>query len=96
MQDGLFLAVKEMHPSFESLEIFDAPSLQSSAMNVHYDTSFRSILEDDSISSTSKVHIHYYLGKGARLWLVVRPSIYSFCITHYIFISLLCFRFDLI
>jgi hypothetical protein len=85
-----------MHPSFESLEIFDAPSLQASVMNVHHDTSFRSILMDDSIFSTSKARICYYSGKGAKLWLVARPSICSFCIAHFTFTSVLRFCLDLI
>jgi hypothetical protein len=65
-------------------------------MDIHHDTSFKSILEDDSISSTSRAHIHYCLGKGARLWLVVRPSIYSFHITHFTFTLALNFCLDLI
>jgi hypothetical protein len=37
-----------MHPSFESLTIINAPSLQTFFMDIHHDTSFRFILEDDS------------------------------------------------
>ncbi len=46
--------------------------------------------------STSRAHICFCLGKGARLWLVVRPCIRSFCIAHSTFILVLCFHFDLI
>jgi hypothetical protein len=63
-QDGLPLTAKEMHPSFESLEVSGAPSLQAPLMNVHHDTSLRFILEDDSISSTSKAYIRSYSSKG--------------------------------
>jgi hypothetical protein len=40
-------------------------------MDFHHDTSLRSILEDDSISLTSRAHICFCLGKGTMLWLVV-------------------------
>ncbi len=72
-----------MNPSFEGLVI-------------HHDSSFRSILEDDPISSTFKAHIHFCSSKGSGLWLIVKPSIYSFHITHFIFTSTLHFHFDLI
>jgi len=75
MQDGLFLVAREMHLSFESLVVIGPPSLHAYLMDIHHDTSLRFILEDDSISSTSKACIHSCLGKGAWLWLVVRPSI---------------------
>jgi hypothetical protein len=65
-------------------------------MDTHHDTSFRFILEDDFIPSTSKARIHFCSGKGARLWLVAKPSICSFCITHFIFTLVLCFRLGLI
>jgi hypothetical protein len=65
-------------------------------MDIHHNTSFRSsILEDDSISSTSKAHICICSGKRSALWLIIKPSIYSFCITHFIFTSMLHFRFNL-
>jgi hypothetical protein len=35
-------------------------------MDIHCDTSFRSILENYSISSTSRAHILSYLGKGGK------------------------------
>jgi hypothetical protein len=35
-------------------------------MDIHHDTSFRSILEDDSISFTFKVHICFCSSKGVR------------------------------
>ncbi len=65
-------------------------------MDIHHDTSLRFILEGDSISSTSKVRICFCLGKGARLWLVIRPSIYSFRMAHFTFTSTFCFHFGLI
>ncbi len=65
-------------------------------MDYHHDTSLKSILEDNSISSTSRTHIHSGSGKGAWLWLVVRPFIDSFHITHFIFTLTLHFRLDLI
>jgi hypothetical protein len=85
-----------MHPSFENLAIFDTPSLHASLMDIHHNTSLRSILEDDYISSTFKTHIPFCLSKGVGLWLVVKPFIYSFCITHFIFSSMLHFCFSLI
>ncbi len=85
-----------MHPSFESLVVINAPSLQTSLMDIHHDTSLKSILEDDSISSTFKAHIHFCLGKGLGLWLVVRPSICLFHITHFTFTLALCFCLGLI
>jgi hypothetical protein len=46
-------------------------------MDIHHDTSFRSILEDDSISFISKSCIHFCLGKGGKV-MVDYWSIYSF------------------
>jgi hypothetical protein len=85
-----------MHHSIEKLAIFNVPSLHASLMDTHHDTSSRSILEDDFISLTSKADVCFCSSKGVDLWLVVRPSIYSFCITHYIFILALHFQFNLI
>ncbi len=65
-------------------------------MDIHHDTSFRSILEGDSISSTFKSHICSCSSKGARLWLIIKPFICSFRITHFTFISMLRFRLSLI
>jgi hypothetical protein len=96
MQDDLLLAAREMHPSFESLVVTGAPSLQASLMDFHHNTSLRFILEDDSIRSTSKTCIRSCASKGVGLWLVARPSIHLFHITHFIFISTLCFCFGLI
>ncbi len=53
-------------------------------------------MEDDFISSASRARIHSRLGKGARLWSVVMSSIHLFRITHFTFISTLCFHFGLI
>jgi hypothetical protein len=65
-------------------------------MDFHHDTSLGSILEDDSISSTSRTCIRFCLGERASLWLVGKPSIYSFHIAHSTFTSTLCFRLSLI
>ncbi len=54
------------------------------------------ILKDDSIFLASRARICSYSGKGVGLWLVARPSICSFSITHSIFISTLCFPLNLI
>jgi succinate dehydrogenase hydrophobic anchor subunit len=96
MQDGLPSVVREMHPSFKSLTITNALSLYVYLMDVHHETSLRSILEDDSISSTSRACICSCLGKGERLWLIVRPSICLFHIAHSIFILVLPFHLGLI
>ncbi len=64
MWDDFSPTAKKMHFSFEGLAITNTPSLHVSSMDIHHDTSFRSILEDDSISSTSKARIRSYLGKG--------------------------------
>ncbi len=85
-----------MHTSFESLTIISPPSLQAYLMDIHHDTSLGSILEDDSISSTFKTCIHSCLGKGVGLWLIVRPSIYSFHIAHSTFTSALHFHLGFI
>jgi hypothetical protein len=65
-------------------------------MDIHHDTSFRFILEDDSISSTSRTCIRYCSSKGTGLWLIVRPFICSFHIAHFTFISMLHFHLSLI
>jgi hypothetical protein len=67
-----------------------------SLMDIHHNTSFESILEDDSIFSTFKAYICSCLGKGAGLWLIVKPSIYSFWIAHFTFTLTLHFCFSLI
>jgi hypothetical protein len=85
-----------MHLSFESLAIIDAPNLQAFFMDLHHNTSLKSILEDDSISSTSRVRICFCLRKVAGLWLVVRLFICSFHIAHFSFASTFCFCFNLI
>ncbi len=85
-----------MHPSFESLAITNAPCLHASLINFHHDTSLRSILEDDSISSTSKACIHFCSGKGTGPWLVAKPCMCSFHIAHFTFTSMLRFHLNLI
>jgi len=95
-QDGFPPATKDMHLSFECLTITRTPSLQASLMDFHHDTSLKSILQDDSISSTSKANICSCLSKGVGLWSVVRPFICLFRIAHSIFTSVLHFCFGLI
>jgi hypothetical protein len=85
-----------MHPFFKSLAITNTLGLQVSLMDIHHDTSLKSILEDDFISSTSKIHIRFCSGKGAKLWLITRPYICLFHITHSTFISMLHFHLSLI
>jgi hypothetical protein len=80
-----------MHPFFYSLTVVSTPSLHAFFMNIHHDTSFNSILEDDSILSSSRACIHSCLGKGSRLWLVAKPPICSFSITHSTFTLVLHF-----
>jgi hypothetical protein len=65
-------------------------------MDFHHNTSLKSILEKDSISSSSKAHIRSCLGKGVGIWLVDKPSICLFRIIHFSFILALRFRFGLI
>jgi hypothetical protein len=81
---------------FESLVVITASGLQAPWMDIHHNTSFRSILKDDSISSSSKACIHSCSSKGARLWLVVRSSIRSFHIAHSLFISTMHFHLGVI
>ncbi len=85
-----------MHPSFKSLAIINTLGLHASLMDIHHDTYLKFILEDDSISLEFKANIHSCLGKGVGLWLVVRLFTCSFYITHFIFTSMLHFRFSLI
>jgi hypothetical protein len=65
-------------------------------MDFHHDTSFRFILEDGSISLTSRARIHSCSKKGVRLWLLVRPPIDSFHIAHFTFTLALHFYLGLI
>ncbi len=85
-----------MHPFFKSLAFTNTPSLHAFFMDIHHNTSFKSMLEDDSISLAFRICIHSYLGKGARLWLIAKPFIYSFHIAHFTFTSMLHFPFGLI
>ncbi len=78
------------------LSVKQLPNLQAFFMDIHHDTSFGYIQEDDSISSTSKAHIYFCLNKKVGLQLIIRPSIHLFHITHSTFTSKLCFRLNLI
>ncbi len=86
----------EMHPSFESSVVTNNPSLHIFFMEVHHDTSFRSILEDDSISLAFRARICFCSSKGVGLWLIARPFICSFYIAQSTFILALCFCLSLI
>jgi hypothetical protein len=94
--NDLLFVVRGMHLSFDNLTIIGAPSLHVSLMDIHHNSSFQSILEDDSISSTSKVHICFLSNKRIRLWLINRPSIRLFRIAHSTFASTLHYYFNLI
>jgi hypothetical protein len=65
-------------------------------MDFHHNTSLRSIFEDDSISSKFKACIRSCSSMGAMIWLVVKPSIHSFHITHHTFTLVLHFHLGLI
>jgi hypothetical protein len=62
-------------------------------MDFHHDTSFKYILEDDSIFLASRTCFHSCSGKGAGLRFVIRPSICSFHMAHSTFTSVLHFCF---
>jgi hypothetical protein len=75
-RDVLLLIAKEMHPYFESLTIIDALDLQTFFMDFDHDTSFKFILEDDSISLASKARIHFCSSKGQGYgWLLGHLSV---------------------
>ncbi len=95
-QDGLPLVTRDIHPSFKSLAVIGASSLQVFFMVIHHDTSLRSILEDDSISLASRARIHFCSGKGTWLWLIIKPSIRSLCIAYFTLIPTLHFHLSLI
>ncbi len=95
-QDDLPFVAKEMHLFFESLVVTDAHGLQTSLMDFHHETSFRSILEDDSISSASRTCICSCSSKGVGLWLVVKSSMHLFHIAHFTFTLALHFCFGFI
>jgi len=84
-----------MHPSFESLAVISTLGVEASLMEIHHNTSFRSILEDDFMSSTFRTHIRFCLSKRAGLWLIIRSSIHLFFITHYTFTLTLHFQLDM-
>jgi hypothetical protein len=65
-------------------------------MDVHHDTSFKSILKYDSISFAFRIHICSCSNKRAGLWLVAKLFIHSFHIAHFTFTSKLHFCLNLI
>ncbi len=95
-QNNLPLATRELHLFFESLAVIGTPGLQAFQMDIHHDTSFKSILEDDSISSTFRAWIHFCSSKVVGLWLITMPFIYLFRIAHVTFISVMRFHLGLI
>jgi hypothetical protein len=95
-QDDILPTTREVHPFFESLIVTNTLGLWAYLIDIHHNTSLRFILKDDSSSSTFRVYICSHVGKGAGLWLVIRPSIHLVHITHSTFISSLCFCLDLI
>ncbi len=79
------------------LAVTDTLGLQAPLTDIHHNTSFKPILEDDSISSVCRTYICFCLGKGPMgLWLIARPSICLFFIAHSTFTLMMHFRFDLI
>jgi hypothetical protein len=46
LQDGLPPTTKEMHFSFENMDVNGTPSLQASLMDIHHNISLRFILQD--------------------------------------------------
>jgi hypothetical protein len=85
-----------MHLSFESLVVINTLGLQIFLMDIHHDTSFKTILEDDSISLASKACISFCSSKGVGLWLIVTSFIRLFYITHSTFTLMLRFCLNLI
>jgi len=66
-------------------------------MDFHHDTSFRSILEDNPFLQHLKLAFVLVRTRGHDYgWLVIRPSIHPFCITHFTFTLVLRFHFGLI
>ncbi len=71
-RDGLLHVVREMHFSFENLTVSNTLDLQAFLMDIHHDTSLKSIFEDDSISLTFRAHICFFFqarGQGYG-WLL--------------------------
>jgi hypothetical protein len=62
--DNFLLVAREIQVSFESLAVIGSPSVQACFMDIHHDTFCRSILEDNSISSIFKTHIHFVRTRG--------------------------------
>jgi hypothetical protein len=84
-----------MHPFFKSLDVIGTLGLCAYLMNIHHNSSLRSMLEDDSIFSTHKVCICFCLAEGVGLRLFTKPFICLFRSAHFIFTSTLHFHFGL-
>ncbi len=95
-RDNLPLATKKIHPSFESLAVINAPSLHASLMDIHHNTSFKPILEDDSIFSISKSTSTFVQARGHGYGWLLGHLFYLFCIAYFTFTSTMCFCFSLI
>jgi hypothetical protein len=85
-----------MQLSFESLVVISTLSLHASLMDFYHNTSFKSILKDDSISLTSRTHIGFCSSKEVRPWLVAKSFIHLFHIAHFTFTLALHFCLGLI
>ncbi|KAG6556932.1 hypothetical protein Mapa_001347 [Marchantia paleacea] len=53
-----------------------------SLMESHHDTTFSSIMHDDSLSITSRIHIPSLLGKGRGIWLIAQSSLLLLSTSH--------------
>jgi hypothetical protein len=69
-----------MHISFESLIVINILGLQVFFMDIHHNTSLKSILKNDSISLAFGVRIQFCSNKGTRLWLIFKSSFCSFAL----------------
>jgi len=78
-----------MHPSSKSLTVNGAPSLHVFLLDIHHDTSFRSILENDFITLTSKAHIYFVWARGQGYdWLL--GHLYVYFASHILLSSYCC------
>ncbi len=82
---------------FLCLAITSTLGLHAFLINIHHNTSFWLIFEDGSISFTYRTCICFCSSKGPTgLWLIARPFICLFHITHSTFTLTMHFRLDLI
>jgi hypothetical protein len=77
VQNGLPTIAREVHPSFESLAIINAPSLQASLMDIHHDTSLRFTLGMAPFPQHPELTFVLVQAKGQGYeWLIGYLSIY--------------------